>query len=301
MRILLTGATGFTARHLIARLRREPGAFIAGCDIAPTAPSNTLDAYTQCDIGDAKQVAQLVESTKPDWIFHLAGLFRGAAPEVYRVNLIGSVNLLEAVKTISPNAALLMVGSAAEYGIWPASEMPLKESHACRPIGAYGLSKYAGTLTALDYAASKVKIVVARPFNLIGPGVPPSLVAGAIIQRAKTAVAKGASTITMGNVDSERDFVAIEDAVDGYVKLLQAAKWGEIFNICSGEPCSIRSLVETVLSFAPRPMTFVEDTTLLRANDNPISIGDASKARSLAGFKAATPLKSALRSAWDAA
>jgi GDP-4-dehydro-6-deoxy-D-mannose reductase len=300
VKALLTGALGFSARHLVARLRQEKNMFIVGSDLPPRG-ANTLDLYRPCNITAADEVAGLMREIQPDWVFHLAGLLRGGAAELYRVNVLGSVHILEAVKNNAPKAAVLLVGSAAEYGIWPPTEMPLSESHACRPLGPYGVSKYAVTLITQDYARDGLKVVVARPFNLIGPGMPPTLVAGAITQRAKRALASGQSTVTVGNIDTQRDFVAIEDAVDAYVRLLQAEAWGEVVNVCSGRPCSIRSLLQILLSFSSRTLTLVEDESLKRSHDAPLVIGDTAKGERLLGFRPKVELRDSLRAAWDAA
>ena len=301
MKVLVTGARGFTARHLIRRLRLDKNVSLVGSDtVDVSAASLGLDSYSAADLTDARQVLSLVQRSQPDWIFNLAGLVRGGTPDIYRVNLLSAVNLLEAVKAEAPSAAVLLVGSAAEYGIWPADHMPLSEEHECRPVGAYGLSKHAMTMAALDYARNAgAKVVVARPFNLIGAGMPTNLVAGAISQRAKAALANGDSTISVGNADAQRDFIGIEDAVDAYVKLLQRERWGEVFNVCSGEPCSIRHVIETLLSFAPRPIRVVEDESLKRVNDAPVVVGNGSKVARVCGFTPRVSLQQALRAAWD--
>jgi GDP-4-dehydro-6-deoxy-D-mannose reductase len=301
VRVLITGARGFTARHLVRRLRQEPEVWLTGTGrSAAGAAGLGFDSYLAADLTDSRQVLSVVEQARPDWIFNLAGLVRGIAPDIYRVNLIGAVNLLEAVKCAAPNAAVLLVGSAAEYGIWPASHMPLSEEHECRPVGPYGLSKYAMTAAGLDYARNLgTKVIIARPFNLIGAGMPTNLVAGAIAQRAKAVLTDAEPVINVGNADSQRDFIAIEDAVDAYVKLLQSARWGEVFNVCSGEPYSIRQIIDTLLSFAAQPIRVLEDEALKRVNDAPVVVGDARKAMRACGFRARTSLHDALRAAWD--
>ena len=142
-------------------------------------------------------------------------------------------------------------------------------------------------------------MVVARPFNLIGAGMPTNLVAGAIAQRIKAALANGDSAISVGNTAAERDFVAVEDAADAYVKLVQAEKWGQVFNICSGEACSIQFVLQTLLSFSPRPLEVIEDESLKRPNDAALVIGNATKARHAFGFKPRVRLRDALLSAWN--
>ncbi|HEY0551758.1 MAG TPA: GDP-mannose 4,6-dehydratase, partial [Verrucomicrobiae bacterium] len=125
------------------------------------------------------------------------------------------------------------------------------------------------------------------------------LVAGAIAQRIKAALANGDSAISVGNTAAERDFVAIEDAVDAYVKLLQTKKWGEVFNICSGEACPIQTVVQTLLSFSPRPLEVIEDESLKRPNDPVVVIGDATKAFRAFGFSPRVRLHDALLAAWN--
>ena len=301
MKVLITGAGGFTATHLLRRLRAEKDFFLAGTDMLPARPQVLgLDDYVAADLGDFEQVAAVIRSARPDWIFNLAGMARGSARDLYRINLLGAVNLLEAVKAEAPGAALLLIGSAAEYGIWPESHMPLAEDHECRPVGPYGLSKHAMTLAALDHArADGTKVIVARPFNLVGAGMPTNLVAGAIAQRTRLALARGESAITVGNANTQRDFVAVEDAVEAYVKLLQSGAWGEVFNICSGQATSIESIIQTLLSFSPRPMRVVEDESLKRPNDPLVVVGDGAKARRVCGFSPSRTLHDALRAAWD--
>jgi GDP-4-dehydro-6-deoxy-D-mannose reductase len=299
--VLLTGAGGFTATHLIRRLREEKGFILTGTGLRPDAPNaRWLDHYLPADLSDFQQASRVIQQARPDWIFNLAGLVRGTAHDLYRVNLLGAVNVLEAAKAAAPEAAILLVGSAAEYGLWPDSHMPLAEDHECRPVGPYGLSKHAMTLAALDHArAGGAKVIVARPFNLIGAGMPTNLVAGAIAQRIRLALAHGDSSITIGNAATQRDFIAVEDAVDAYVKLLRCAAWGQVFNICSGVAHSIQTVIDMLLAFSPRSLRVVEDDSLKRPNDPLVVVGDGAKVHRLCQFSPRVELPAALRAAWD--
>ena len=103
----------------------------------------------------------------------------------------------------------------------------------------------------------------------------------------------------VGNLDCERDFVAVTDVVDGYVELMARECWGQVFNMCSGRPATIRSVVTTLLSYSPRPLGLVVDPALCRPDDVPVVYGSWERARRAFGFVPVTPLEGALRMAWD--
>jgi GDP-4-dehydro-6-deoxy-D-mannose reductase len=300
---LVTGANGFCGRHLVGRLLGRRDVRVVGLDLAPAALGTPRpQEYLQTDLCDADQAQAAVERTRPDLVFHLAGLMDGDAAELYRVNLLGGVYLLEALRRHAADARVLVVGSAAEYGLAPAEDMPLTENHPCRPRGPYGISKHALTLAALDYAHGwRMKVMVARPFNIVGAGVPGSLVVGAVLGRIKQALDGGEPVARIGNLDTQRDFVAVEDAADAYVRLLDCEAWGEVFNVCSGRPRSIRWLVERLLGFSERPIRLAVDPALVRPADAPVVYGSWEKSHRAAGFRPSTPLDSALQSAWECA
>lgn len=300
MTVLISGAAGFTARHLLRRLKAEANLKIVGTDVAVWASRPTgFDGYVAADLLDYAQVGSLVQQIKPQWIFHLAGLSKGSAFNLYRINTLAALNLIEAVRIECPDG-LLLVGSAAEYGAWPASEMPLGETHECKPISAYGISKYAMSLAALDFTRQcGLKAVVARSFNLVGAGLPNNLVVAAIAERVKAALHDPDPVITVGNLHTQRDFIAVEDAVDAYVQLLKAEAWGEVFNVCSGQPTPIESVVATLASFSPRPVRWVVDPSLQQRNDTSLVTGDPTKIQRRCGFQPRIALRDALRATWD--
>lgn len=302
-RILITGAGGFCACHLVSRLRKTESVFICGTDLGKEKPVNVqLDSYRQMDITDAEQVMELVQQFRPDWIFHLAGLVgNDNAADIYRVNFSGTINLLDAYCRFAPDASLLLVGSAAEYGPVAADLQPVTEEQACNPIGTYGISKYAATMAGLDFANRyNKKIVIARPFNIIGAGISSNLVLGAVLKRIRQALANpGDPVVKIGNVASARDFIAVEDVVEAYVQLIQGAYWGEIFNICSGLPQTIQEMLGKLVRNSPRPITFETDPELYRATDPPSFYGSNEKARRAFCFNPQVSIDTALISAWN--
>ena len=162
----------------------------------------------------------LLRRVRPDLVFHLAGIQQGEAKDIYRTNVMGAVHLLEAVRQECHSSRVLLVGSAAEYGLVGKNELPVTESTPCKPQGPYGLSKYASTLAGLDWSRQfGMKVVIARPFNIIGAGISPNLFAGALLARAREALAtQGDPMVKVGNMESQRDFIAVEDVVEAYMR-----------------------------------------------------------------------------------
>lgn len=304
MRVLVTGVAGFCGPHLVKRLRRESNLEIAGLDIAPAgALQRDLDSYFQADICDRGAVASSIAEFRPDSIFHLAGMSAGspAAGAVCAVNVMGVLTVLEAVRQHAPDCKVLITGSAAEYGIVSDSSLPVTEDAPCRPVGAYGASKYAATLIALDYVRrERIKALVVRPFNMIGPGIPATLVVGALMARAKETLASGgAPVLRVGDSDSERDFIAVSDAMDAYVRLLDANQWGEVVNICSGRSWPIHGVARALVANSSRPIEVVSDPDLFPASPVRRIYGSNAKARRMIGFEPATSLEQVLKNIWD--
>jgi GDP-4-dehydro-6-deoxy-D-mannose reductase len=294
---LITGARGFCATHLAQRLRGE-AVRIAGLSRGPGGDERTFDEWHAVDPRDRDALTRTVASVRPDWVFHLAGAVTGAPADVHQANTLMTVQLLDALREHAAGARVVLVGSAAEYG--PDVPMPVAETARCNPRGAYGISKYAATLSGLDFARRfGLHVVVARPFSIVGAGMPASLVLGAVLERAARALQKpGAPVVRVGNVDTARDFIAVQDLVEGYVRLIRYAAPGEVFNLCSGEPTRIRDVVERMLANAPRPIRLEADPALVRADDPPAFYGSPDKARDAIGFAPRVPIDQSLREAW---
>lgn len=300
---MITGVSGFSAWHLARRLRRVESAWILGLDAVAPTRTVPVDQLAMLDICDKSRMEETLSAARPDFVFHLAGMQRGDAAAMFQTNTVGTLRLLEALRAAAPEARCLVIGSAAEYGHVPPERLPIIEDEPARPCGAYGASKLAATLLALEYArAYGLRVTVARPFNLVGAGIPPTLVVGALVRRIISAVRSGGrETVKVGNLDTVRDFLDVEDAVDAYVRILETGQVGEIFNLCSGEPTTIRSVVETLLAFAPGKVGVEVDPTLVRHGEILASYGHWSKAAEAFGFRPTTPLSEALRSTWNRA
>jgi GDP-4-dehydro-6-deoxy-D-mannose reductase len=296
---------------LAALLSTDTNIQAAGLDIAEAAPVDApLHHYFQADISNFDEIARAVKDFRPDRIFHLAGASGGSSASAvqssplraFQVNTSGALHILESVRRFAPDCRVLLVGSAAEYGPLSESDVPVRESHPCRPQGCYGVSKFAATLAGQEYARSfGLKVVIARPFNIIGPGMPPDLVIGALVHRAKEALAASNEPIVhSGDLSSKRDFVAVEDVVRAYVHLINSDAWGEIFNICSGQAHTVQEAAELLFSHSPYPITIKIDKSLARSSASSV-YGSFEKASRAIQYRPTINLDSSLAAVWRAA
>lgn len=236
-RALVTGAAGFVGSHLVPELAEH------GFDV--TAADRTAG-----DVTDPRAMRRLVAEARPTHVFHLAGIRDATLDELLRVNVSGTVNLLDAVADEAPSARVLVVGSAAEYG--ETTSEPVDEDAPARPRTDYGVAKAAQGLAAAAVAARHgIHLVRIRLFNLVGPGEPATFVASAIAARI-AAIQAGAADppLRTGDLATRRDFVDVRDAVRALRLAATRGEPGAVYNVCSGEATRIGTLVETLLEIA---------------------------------------------------
>ncbi len=299
--VLVTGAAGFCATHLARRLREFEGLRLVGLDRREPdgAHVGLWNEFAVADIGDEAVLQGLLRSTRPDWVLHLAGQTIGSHDELFAANEQGTRSVIGAVQAQVPGAAVLVVGSAAEYGVVDATDLPVREDQPCRPSSDYGRSKLGATQFALEaWRRAGTRVAVARPFNVIGAGVPPHLVVGALIKRLKRVVAGDGGVLRVGRLDTQRDFIAVDDLVDAYIGILRGEHWGEIMNVCSGVPTSIGTVVDTLVRIAAVTVRVEVDPSLVRADDVLVSYGSGEKARRLLGCSPTIGLERSLEQAW---
>jgi GDP-4-dehydro-6-deoxy-D-mannose reductase len=251
MRILITGASGFTGHHLIAYLLSLPDPpALAALYNRSTIHEKRCVRWIQGDITNRKQILDIISDVSPDAVIHLAGASTGNLEELVKINVLGTENLLDAILQKKPDCRILVVGSSAEYGY--AGSDQIREDTPLRPVGAYGVSKVAEDLLAQSYfLRHQLSVAVVRPFNLIGPGQSSSFVCGKIVEQI-TLMEKGLlESIQLGNIDSFRDFIDVRDVVSGFWHLISHEEFPELFvgkatNIGSGKATSIREVVNTL-------------------------------------------------------
>lgn len=225
MRLLITGASGFTGIHL-ARAATANGHQVVGLE---------------ADLEDAKAVAGEVAAFKPDAVIHLAGISDVAhksASALYAVNVVGTCNLLDAVVRLSGGRRRVVLASSANvYG--NASGAMANESNGVAPLSHYACSKVAMEQMSRTYL-DRLDVVIARPFNYTGPGHDERFV----IPKLVRAFVERAESVELGNIEVEREFNDVRFVVAAYLQLLAHGGVGETYNICTGVGHSLRSVMD---------------------------------------------------------
>jgi GDP-4-dehydro-6-deoxy-D-mannose reductase len=252
MKVLVTGASGFTGMQMIRLLTTEPTVTLYALTRNPVIYGKFPDSVTclNANLTDSVKVAKTIQSVCPDAIIHLAALNRGSLENLLATNVIGTRNLLEAALTANPACRILVVSSSAVYGY--AGQKPVSEGTRLKPLNDYGVSKAAQEHLAFTYhAAHDAQVVIARPFNLIGPGLPDSFVCGKIVRQAVEMERDLRNTFDLGETISSRDFIDVRDAVKAYLAILSHPDFsrkctGTVFNVGSGTARTIQDILAAI-------------------------------------------------------
>lgn len=290
MRLLILGGTGFCGRHLALYCQQlGDTVFYTGrkpiADLDPTA-LRSLGTYLQADVTKPESLRQAILDSKPQAIIHLAGLasvahsfqHRAAA---YEINVIGTLNVLETARELTPQTRILVAGSAEEYGQVLPQDLPLREDSPLRPRSPYGVSKAAASLMALREGLDDkgLDVLVTRTFNLTGPGQSDTFIASDFAhQVAKAAAAKlNSVTLNTGNLQLRRDFSPINLAVTAYRALIDHGQRGLAYNLCSGRAIPLSFIVDSLANISGLQISTSTDPKRLRGREAPELRGDPSR------------------------
>ncbi len=306
-RVLVTGVTGFAGSHLVDYLLTRGDCEIHGIwrwrsrteNIEHFRPSDLT--LHECDLRDATSTFDTVAKVKPDWIFHLAAQSfvptSWVAPtESLTTNVLGQVNIFEAVRRLGLKTRIQLACSSEEYGMVYPDEIPIRETNPLRPLSPYAVSKVAQDMLGYQYWMSwKVDSVRTRGFNHEGPRRGPVFVASDFAKQIAD-IEKGRKkpVLHVGNLEAKRDFTDVRDMVRGYVMALEKCEAGEAYNICRGRAWSIQEVLDLLLARTKAKIEVHQDPARLRPSDVPILLGDNSKFVKATGWKAEIPFEKTL-------
>lgn len=274
MQALVTGASGFVGRHLVAHLEA------AGDDVA----------ISDTEITEPAALVAEFQLRRPETVYHLAAQADvGASFQdpvgTLRVNVEGTFNVLDAARSAGAHR-VVAVTSADVYGEVDPAQLPVTETTPMRPVTPYGASKAAAEMVCVQAGMGRgLEVVRARAFNHLGPGQSDRFVASALAARVVANERADTSTVRVGNLGARRDFTDVRDVVRAYRLLALRGVPGEAYNVCSGVGRGVSDLAERLVARARRPMRLEVDSGLLRPVDVPEIRGDPSKLNDVTGWR----------------
>ncbi len=300
MRAFITGVEGFAGKHLASYLL-ESGLHVSGSyfkkEDLPGLP-RAVQLF-DCDVRNSRVLLNILDSVRPDQIFHLAAQSSAKSSFeepglTFEVNTLGTLNLLQAVWELGINAKILLVSSCEVYG---EVESAARENSPLNPLNPYASSKASAELIAKQYHRSfNLRAVTVRPFNHTGPGQSP-LFALPSFARQIAEIEKGLKEpcLSVGNLEVRRDFLDVRDVIKAYRLVAQRGEDGEVYNISTGNPYSIRKLLEILLRFSAKKIEVRVDEQRMRPADALLLSGDPTKLIRATGWHPEIPLEETLK------
>jgi len=297
MRALVTGVSGFVGGHLAEHLVAQ-GDLVVGLsasgrwpgELAHLGKTVRLEPFDLVERDEA-ELAELVRRKQPEVIYHLAAQSnpQGSLTDprgTWSLNLGGSLNLLEAVKSSGQKPRVILVGSGVSYGN-PAPEfIPVKEDCPLRPTNPYAASKAAVDLLGIQHhLAYGTDVVMVRPFNHAGPRQSSRYVLAALAFQVAEVESGRRDCLEVGNLDVVRDFTDVRDVVRAYRLLAQGGTPGEVYNLGSGRGTKVADALEQLRSLANGPVPVRVDAGRVRAVDLPLLVADPTKLRDAVGWE----------------
>ena len=283
--ILITGSVGFVGPHLLAELSGEGASFDA-------------------DVTDSKAVVDAVAETSPTAVVHLAALSSvadswSATSEVWRVNVVGTVDVLDAVRAVAPQARVLVASTGEVYG--NAEKTPTSETAPVAPVSPYAASKAAAELACEQAARDGIDVVVARAFQHEGPGRDERFAVGSWTAQLARLEEAGGGTLAVGDLSARRDITDVRDVVRAYRLLLDPSVPGGTYNVSSGRTVTMQEVLDILLGMARCPVEVEQEPSRMRPSEIAIVGGDSSKLAAATGWQPTIALEQTLADTLEAA
>jgi nucleoside-diphosphate-sugar epimerase len=287
-RALLTGCHGFTGRYVAAELEA------AGYEVVGLAHDGDppREGVLRANLLDRAAIRRVVSEARADVVLHLAAISfvaHGDADEIYRSNVVGTRNLLEALADASVKPRSVVLASSANiYG--NAAADPIDENTPPAPANDYAVSKL-----AMEYMArlwlDRLPVVLVRPFNYTGVGQHENFLIPKIVAHFR----RRERTIELGNTDVARDFSDVRDIARAYAAIIGKAPAGEVVNFCSGTAHALRGVLDTMARIAGYEIEVRVNPAFVRSNEVKRLVGSNARLHELTGFAPSIPLEETLR------
>lgn len=284
MKALITGSEGFVGKYLRAELEAH-GYDVTGLDLASGEKTVAVNLL------EAEKVDALLEELRPEVIFHLAGqanvgLSWKKPAMTTEINLIAAINLMEAARKCCPDCAMVLVGSSDEYGNLKEKGQLVSEETPLQPVTPYAISKIAQEQMGQAYAkAYGMKICMTRSFNHGGAGQKPGFMIPDFAQGIVKVERGETDAVSVGNLESKRDFTHVKDIVMAYRLIAEKGRAGEIYNVGSGKTYSAGEVLDRLIGMAKCPVPVRQDPARMRPSDTPVVCCDNSKIRNDTGWE----------------
>ncbi len=308
MRVLITGITGMVGSHLAEYILTDrPNAEVHGLVRWRSPLDNIRNILTRvnlhyAELRDLNSLVVLLGNVKPERIFHLAAQSYvttsfNAPTDTLHTNVIGTVNLLDAVRIAGIDPKIHICSSSEVYGQVTETEVPIRETSPFRPASPYAVSKVGEDMIALQYYLSyNLQAVRTRMFTHTGPRRGDVFAESAFARQiARIEAGLQRNPIKVGNLDSVRTFSDVRDAVRAYWLLLEKCPAGEVYNIGGNRTMTIGDMLNILKSMAECPIEHEVDSCLLRPSDVTLQIPDISKFQAATGWMPSIPVEDTLR------
>jgi GDP-4-dehydro-6-deoxy-D-mannose reductase len=296
---LITGAAGFAGSHLLDRLSARGAVWAWSHARTHAAPDIARVRWQAVDLLDRETVRRTLADARPGVIYHCAGIadVRESWHDpalALQVNVIGTHNLLEGVRTCGLACPVLVTGSGLVY---QPSSGPIHEDHPIGPSTIYGVSKLAQELAAQQ---SALPVFICRPFNHAGPRQSTAYVTSAFAEQlAKIEAGAAEPVLRVGNLESRRDITDVRDTVAAYEAIVERGSHGRPYNVCSGRAYRIQELLDILRGLARVRVRVERDPTRLRPSDNPVVLGSHDRLTRDTGWRPIIPIEQTLSDLLD--
>jgi GDP-4-dehydro-6-deoxy-D-mannose reductase len=298
----ITGISGFVGSHM-AELLLSEGYEVYGL-LRPRSNTRHIEGIINklhledADLMDTHSLYSTISRIKPDYIFHLAAQSfvptSWVSPSVtLEVNIVGSANLFEAVRTAGLDPVIQIACSSEEYGLVHENEVPITENNPLRPLSPYAVSKLAMDYLGYQYHQSyQERIIRTRGFNHTGPRRGDTFAESNFAKQiAMIEKGKQEPVVSVGNLDASRDYTDVRDMVKAYLLSVEKCDPGDVYNICTGNAIVIGDMLKMLIGMSNAKIEIKPDQSRMRPSDVPVLLGDNTKFVAKTGWKAEIPFE----------